>query len=345
MEESNTGKCVLTSLAACAAPSGVFWKFVSISRSLPRARNPKTFIFAKSFLIALLFSCVDALAQDVSALGRIEPQHGVITISAASTTHAVSGSVIRELLVEEGDWIEAGQLIAVTDSTEMLRHYHKMAEQELELAVIAAEAANSQAEEACTIARVVEKEAARRASLLERGLASAEETEQAQGESQARAASCTAGLANARVAAASIEVARERVSLRAAEVERSLVRAPSPGRVLAVHSRPGELAGTRGVIDLGRTDRMMAVAEVYETDIGRVEIGQPATVDSEALEDVLFGRVDRIRAQVNKHDVIGTDPAARKDARIIEVEIVLDKSEAVKNLTNLQVEIIIDSEA
>jgi HlyD family secretion protein len=147
------------------------------------------------------------------------------------------------------------------------------------------------------------------------------------------------------VAAASIEVARERVSLRAAEVERSLVRAPSPGRVLAVHSRPGELAGTRGVIDLGRTDRMMAVAEVYETDIGRVEIGQPATVDSEALEDVLFGRVDRIRAQVNKHDVIGTDPAARKDARIIEVEIVLDKSEAVKNLTNLQVEIIIDSEA
>ncbi len=40
-------------------------------------------------------------------------------------------------------------------------------------------------------------------------------------------------------------------------------------------------------------------------------------------------------------DVIGTDPAARKDARIIEVEIRLDESEAAAALTNLQVEIVI----
>jgi HlyD family secretion protein len=279
----------------------------------------------------------------VSALGRIEPEHGVITVSAASTTHAVSGSVIRELLVEEGDWVEADQLLAVTDSTEMLRHHHQMAEQELTLAVIAAEAAQSQAEEACTIARVAEREAARRANLLERGLASTEETEQAQGDSQARAASCTAGQANARVASASIEVARERVALRAAEVERSLVRAPSAGRILAIHAHAGELAGAAGVLDLGRTDRMMAVAEVYETDIGRVAVGQAATVSSEALDSKLSGRVERVRAQVHKHDVIGTDPAARKDARIIEVDILLDDSKPVENLTNLQVEIIIDT--
>jgi HlyD family secretion protein len=296
-------------------------------------------------LLCLGLACVavNALAQDVSALGRIEPEHGVITVSAASTTHAVSGSVIRELLVEEGDWVEPDQLIAVTDSTGMLRHHQRMAERELELAVIAAEAASSQADEACTIARVAENEAARRASLLERGLASTEETEQAQGDSEARAASCTAGRANARVASAAIEVARERVALRAAEVERSLVRAPSPGRVLAIHARPGELAGAAGVIDLGRTDRMLAVAEVYETDIGRVEVGLPASISSEALSESMTGRVERIRPLVHKHDVIGTDPAARKDARIIEVEILLDDAKAVENLTNLQVEIIIDS--
>ena len=97
------------------------------------------------------------------------------------------------------------------------------------------------------------------------------------------------------------------------------------------------------MLDLGRTDRMMAVAEVYETDIGRVATGQAATVSSDALERDLTGRVIRVRAQVHKHDVIGTDPAARKDARIIEVEILLDDAEAVANLTNLQVEIIIDT--
>jgi HlyD family secretion protein len=42
---------------------------------------------------------------------------------------------------------------------------------------------------------------------------------------------------------------------------------------------------------------------------------------------------------VQKLDHIGDDPAARKDARIIEVEIRLDDPRSAANLTNLQVEI------
>ena len=38
-------------------------------------------------------------------------------------------------------------------------------------------------------------------------------------------------------------------------------------------------------------------------------------------------------------DEIGTDPAARKDARIVEVEIRLDDPKAAANLTNLQVDV------
>jgi len=49
-----------------------------------------------------------------------------------------------------------------------------------------------------------------------------------------------------------------------------------------------------------------------------------------------------IRHKVQKQDVTGTDPAAAKDARIIEVEILLDESEQAASLTHLQVEIIID---
>ena len=43
--------------------------------------------------------------------------------------------------------------------------------------------------------------------------------------------------------------------------------------------------------------------------------------------------------KVAKQDSLGTDPAARKDARVVEVEIRLDDSQAAAGLTNLQVEV------
>jgi len=86
---------------------------------------------------------------------------------------------------------------------------------------------------------------------------------------------------------------------------------------------------------------MVAIAEVYETDIGRVKVGQRATVSSAVLGNDLSGEVRSIQHMVAKQDQLGTDPAARKDARIIEVEILLDDSAAASRLTNLQVDIVI----
>jgi len=306
--------------------------------------NPEFFLSRAACLLGLsLLAGSECLAQDVSALGRIEPEHGVIRVSVASTPYAVSGSVVKTLMVEAGDAVEAGQLLAETDSTAMLQNAQAVAERELDLARIAAQAASSQADEACTLARVAQSEAQRRANLLERKLASAEEAEQAQGEAEARAASCTAARANARVADASIEVAQAQVALRESELDRSRVYAPVSGRVLEIRARPGELAAADGLLDIARTDRMMAIAEVYETDVARIRKGQRARVSSEALAGPLSGRVQHIREQVRKQDVIGTDPAARKDARIIEVEILLDDPEPAATLTNLQVEVVIET--
>jgi HlyD family secretion protein len=296
----------------------------------------KPFLLLPAFLLATQVN-----AQSVSALGRLEPEHGVLHIGVTSSPYAISGSVIVELFVDEGDWVQAGQLLATTDSTQMLRASVGKAEAQLELAKRAAEAASNHADEACTLAEVAASEAGRRANLLERELASTEETEQAQGDAKATAESCKAEHANARVADSAIEVAAASIVLHEAEVERSLVRSPVDGRVLDIHTRPGEMAGVHSVLDLGRTDHMFAIAEVYETDIINVKVGQKARVNSSALSAPLNGTVERIRAMVQKKDVIGTDPAARKDARIIEVEIRLDDSEAAANLTNLQVEIVI----
>jgi len=292
-------------------------------------------------LISALLLAQYASADSVSALGRLEPEHGVLHIGVASSSHAISGSIIAELLVNEGDWVEAGQLLATTDSTTMMQAVAQKSITELELAIRQAEAVKSASEEACTLADVAAGEAARRARLLEQNLASKEETEQAQGDARATAASCKAAHANTRVAEYAIEVAKARIEIDQLEIERSKVHAPIAGRVLEIHTRPGEMAGIHSVLDLARTDRMFAIAEVYETDIGNVEVGQAASVSSDALPRVLSGKVERIRPKVQKMDVIGTDPAARKDARIIEVEIRLDESEAAANLTNLQVEIVI----
>jgi HlyD family secretion protein len=59
---------------------------------------------------------------------------------------------------------------------------------------------------------------------------------------------------------------------------------------------------------------------------------------------VLNGTVDRIGMRVGKLDALGTDPAAKTDARVVEVEVRLDEGDAAvaAPLTHLQVEVTIE---
>lgn len=301
-----------------------------------------------SSVVILLFFTTTLFAQNgpqtaVSALGRLQPQGGIINVGAPSTPVAISGSMLTELYVKEGDHVEAGMLLAVTDSATTLSARKDQAEAEHQMSIRAAEASKSQADEVCVMADVASREAQRRVRLLAQKLASEEETEMAQGQAEATAASCTAAHAGARVFESEIEVAKARVAVAQTELERAYIKAPVSGRVLDVLVQPGEFVGAEGLLELGRVDRMYAIAEVYETDIARVKLGQTATVQSDALPHTLNGKVELIRHKVQKQDVTGTDPAAGKDARIIEVEILLDDSEAAAALTHLQVEIIIDA--
>ena len=139
-----------------------------------------------------------------------------------------------------------------------------------------------------------------------------------------------------------VAVSRAQLARARAELERARVTAPAAGLVLDVHARPGERIGPDGILELARVDRMYAIAEVYETDVGRVRTGQRARVTSRALPGPLSGRVEWIRPKVEKQDEIGTDPAARKDARVVEVKVLLEDSAAAAPFTNLQVEVEIE---
>jgi signal transduction histidine kinase len=94
------------------------------------------------------------------------------------------------------------------------------------------------------------------------------------------------------------------------------------------------------MLTMGDTSKMQAVAEVYETDISRVRLGQTATVSSRALTNPLTGRVVRIGSMIFKNDVLNVDPAARADARVVEVWIELDDPAPAAQLTNLTVNAI-----
>ena len=87
---------------------------------------------------------------------------------------------------------------------------------------------------------------------------------------------------------------------------------------------------------------MYVVAEVYETDVSYVRVGQRATITSYALMGMLNGAVDRIGLLIHKRDVLHIDPAADTDARVVEVWIKVDSSPVIAGLTNLQVDVAID---
>ncbi|HLJ01528.1 MAG TPA: efflux RND transporter periplasmic adaptor subunit [Bradyrhizobium sp.] len=160
---------------------------------------------------------------------------------------------------------------------------------------------------------------------------------------------------------ATIQVAQARASLERAKAEvpiMSLERqigltetrarkltllAPIDGRVLNVMVRPGEQVGNGAILTMGDTSVMRVVAEVYETDIGRVQIGQSAQVTSRALSQPIAGKVVRIGHMVFKNDVLNVDPAARADARVVEVWIELDDAKATERFTNLTVDVVINA--
>ena len=145
-----------------------------------------------------------------------------------------------------------------------------------------------------------------------------------------------------RQAIASVNLAKAAVRQAEEELELSVVRSPVDGQVLEINTRVGEVTVTEeGIMAIGKTDRMVVVAEVYESDIGRVRLDRTAIITSEngSFEGEIRGKVSNIGLQIGKRDVLDTDPAADVDARVVEVDILLDPEDSLKvsGLTNAKV--------
>ena len=144
---------------------------------------------------------------------------------------------------------------------------------------------------------------------------------------------------------AKVELDAAKAALVSAEhdLAKATIRAPGAGQVLKVYTRPGEQMSTDGIVALGQTDQMLVIAEVYQSDIGRVHLGQPATVRGQAFSGQLRGEVIEIGRQISRQNVFAREPGENLDRRVVEVKIALTPgdSERVANLSNLQVQAVI----
>ncbi len=253
-----------------------------------------------------------AQPEGVAALGRLEP-FGDIRILAAPSSDSGSSPRISQLLVEEGQQVRRGQLLARFDTAPGQR-----AESELLRTRIA------------NLARRLEiagRDLSRYRRLAAAGAfptAALDLREQDYLELRGQ-----------------MEEARAEALRVGADLMNTELRAPIDGTVLRLNARVGERPGERGILELADNDRMEALLEIYESDINRVRVGQRASVTSEngGFQGVLAGTVSRISPQVRQREVLSTDPTRDADARIVEVRLRLDPGDArrVRDLTGLKV--------
>lgn len=259
---------------------------------------PKSVVLRlRVFPVACFLCLISAVSlggeRSISCLGRLEPKDGVIKLAGPSN----GSGVIRVLEVSEGDWVEAGQRIALLDTYELRSAEVKRLE---------------------AVLRNAERELERQKNL-----------------------SLTSATSRVRLddASMNLEVAQAELAAARARLELSVVTSPMRAQVMDIHARPGERIGPEGILELGRTDQMYVVAEVYETDIAKIRPGQRARASLAALDEPLTGVVEETELQVGRLDVLGTDPVAKTDARVVEVWILLDEGAKVARFTNMQVKV------
>jgi HlyD family secretion protein len=304
---------------------------------------------------------------DVVALGRIIPRGDVISVATPS---GAGDSRIAQMRVSVGDDVEAHDILAVLDNLPQLQSAVASAQAALrvgEASLAQTRASNTASlseaqaslDRAQATANVAQLELNRVTTLFERGVSSrtdldlavatatqsARDVERAQATLSRYATGSKVVQADIAVAEANLGAARAVLASSEQDLERAYVRAPERGKVLDINVHAGERPGTAGIIHLGDTSQMTVEAEVYQTMIGRVTIGDPVSVSADALVQDLSGTVSAIGLEIGRQSITSDDPAANTDARVVDVIVTLDaaSSSIAAPFTNLETVVRIDA--
>ena len=343
--------------------------------------------------------------NSVVALGRIIPQGEVIKLSVANA----EDSRVNQLLVKEGDWVEANQIIAILqgidrrerdlkEAQKAVEFYRAKLEQtkagEAKRAEISAQKAIITRLEARLHHEILERKASsananaqlkqaqvtyqRNQTLQQEGAVSNQELDLAREKldmMQALVLEREAQLNNTihtleqeishekenlaqlqevrpvdvRVAQAELARALVAVEQKEADLEDTKVKVPIAGQILRINTKVGEQVNTqKGIVELGQTKQMYVLAEIYETEVTKIRVGQLVTIKSEygGFVNDITGTVEQIGLQVGTRTLSqdSSNPTTDKNTRVVEVKIRVNPEDNAKvaSLTNMQVRVSID---
>jgi HlyD family secretion protein len=128
------------------------------------------------------------------------------------------------------------------------------------------------------------------------------------------------------------------LELARASRDQTVVLAPAAGRVLEVSAHAGEVSSGL-LLSLGDLSAMVAIAEVYQSDVPDVKLGDPAEVLIQGRR--VTGKVTKVSRLVGRNTLASLDPRELQDRRIVPVTIRLDDAAAAAAYVNMEVEVTI----
>ncbi len=245
--------------------------------------------------------------------GRVEAtvantRAGTIKACQRSRLSMPIGGQVADLLVDEGDRVEKGQvLIQLWNEDQQAR----VAEANTRVT-----AAEEGVKESCHNAALDARELKRKQGLAAKKLVSEEALDTA----QTRASVSSFACAKAR---AGVETAQATLALQSALLEKTRLRAPFAGVVAEINGEVGEFItpsppgiATPPAVDLIALDCLYVSAPIDEVDAAAIELNMPARISLDAFRGRIFnGHVSRIAPYVKEFE---------KQARTVDIEVAFD---------------------
>ncbi|WP_122465147.1 MULTISPECIES: HlyD family secretion protein [Brevundimonas] len=238
------------------------------------------------------------------ANGRVDVEGGLIQVAARR------GGVVRDVLVQEGDMVVAGQILARQEDDEP----------RLALSRAQAEVAQAESQIAMTDVEIntAQREFERLQGLVDSNFIAAQRID------QARDAIATAQ-ARRQSQQAAVATARARLREAAYNLELTVIRAPTAGRIVRRYANPGAGASTLNVstmFDLEPDTERIVRAEIVEADIPSISAGQAVEIQPEGDPSKNYvGAVMRRAAVFGARKLASDDPSQRSDERVVEVVV------------------------
>ena len=288
-----------------------------------------------------------AQGQYVAGPGLVEPVSEDIKVGSE-----LSGK-LREVLVEEGDQVRPGQVVAVLENADLKAQILTAAAQVKQNEAALRKTVNgartqerreafSSVQESAAVLENARAEMERNKQLFSAGIISREANERYVREFEVAKAQLEeaqqhhsliddrAREEDVSAAQAALELAKAQLAEAQARYEKTLIRSPIQGVVLRKHHRSGESVSNSStvpdpIVTIGDNSVLRVRVDVDETEVAKVKVGQTAFVTADAYGTQKFaGHVVRVGNELGRKNIRTDEPTEKVDTKILETLVQLD---------------------